>query len=233
MATKPRLVLTNEAMQNLIIHVTKLPFKRKNDQRFLDLIAQKSSLRDFSDDDFKIVQRCRYERNAHQKKMQALAQIKHNPKPSVLEKKILELAQKTDIDSYFLMLDSLKIYLDKNDLKLKEMKLNNQQKKREAKTSTRKQNDHEKYYLGATVQKFLKSAKHLNRKSTDTDLDQLFKLFRLYQMTVEHYRYDFDGLKSVRNRIIGQSDTELDMIKQIEKDARSSPRNPFDKKMED
>lgn len=233
MATKPRLVLTNEDMQNLIIHVTKLPFKRKNDQRFLDLIAQKSSLRDFSDDDFKIVQRCRYERNAHQKKMQALAQIKHNPKPSVLEKKILELAQKTDIDSYFLMLDSLKIYLDKNDLKLKEMKLNNQQKKREAKTSTRKQNDHEKYYLGATVQKFLKSAKHLNRKSTDTDLDQLFKLFRLYQMTVEHYRYDFDGLKSVRNRIIGQSDTELDMIKQIEKDARSSPRNPFDKKMED
>lgn len=233
MATKPRLVLTNEDMQNLIIHVTKLPFKRKNDQRFLDLIAQKSSLRDFSDDDFKIVQRCRYERNAHQKKMQALAQIKHNPKPSVLEKKILELAQKTDIDSYFLMLDSLKIYLDKNDLKLKEMKLNNQQKKREAKTSTRKQNDHEKYYLGATVQKFLKSAKHLNRKSTDTDLDQLFKLFRLYQMTVEHYRYDFDGLKSVRNRIIGQSDTELDMIKQIEKDARSSPRNPFNKKMED
>ena len=233
MATKPRLILTNEDMQNLIIHVTKLPFKRKNDQRFLDLIAQKSSLRDFSDDDFKIVQRCRYERNAHQKKMQALAQIKHNPKPSVLEKKILELAQKTDIDSYFLMLDSLKIYLDKNDLKLKEMKLNNQQKKREAKTSTRKQNDHEKYYLGATVQKFLKSAKHLNRKSTDTDLDQLFKLFRLYQMTVEHYRYDFDGLKSVRNRIIGQSDTELDMIKQIEKDARSSPRNPFDKKMED
>lgn len=232
MATKPRLVLTNEDMQNLIIHVTKLPFKRKNDQRFLDLIAQKSSLRDFSDDDFKIVQRCRYERNAHQKKMQALAQIKHNPKPSVLEKKILELAQKTDIDSYFLMLDSLKIYLDKNDLKLKEMKLNNQQKKREAKTSTRKQNDHEKYYLGATVQKFLKSAKHLNRKSTDTDLDQLFKLFRLYQMTVEHYRYDFDGLKSVRNRIIGQSDTELDMIKQIEKDARSSPRNPFDKKMD-
>lgn len=233
MATKPRLVLTNEDMQNLIIHVTKLPFKRKNDQRFLDLIAQKSSLRDFSDDDFKIVQRCRYERNAHQKKMQALAQIKHNPKPSVLEKKILELAQKTDIDSYFLMLDSLKIYLDKNDLKLKEMKLNNQQKKREAKTSTRKQNDHEKYYLGATVQKFLKSAKHLNRKSTDTDLDQLFKLFRLYQMTVEHYRYDFDGLKSVCNRIIGQSDTELDMIKQIEKDARSSPRNPFYKKMED
>lgn len=233
MATKPRLVLTNEDMQNLIIHVTKLPFKRKNDQRFLDLIAQKSSLRDFSDDDFKIVQRCRYERNAHQKKMQALAQIKHNPKPSVLEKKILELAQNTDIDSYFLMLDSLKIYLDKNDLKLKEIKLNNQQKKREAKTSTRKQNDHEKYYLGATVQKFLKSAKHLNRKSTDTDLDQLFKLFRLYQMTVEHYRYDFDGLKSVRNRIIGQSDTELDMIKQIEKDARSSPRNPFDKKMED
>lgn len=233
MATKPRLVLTNEDMQNLISHVTKLPFKRKNDQRFLDLIAQKSSLRDFSDDDFKIVQRCRYERNAHQKKMQALAQIKHNPKPSVLEKKILELAQKTDIDSYFLMLDSLKIYLDKNDLKLKEMKLNNQQKKREAKTSTRKQNDHEKYYLGATVQKFLKSAKHLNRKSTDTDLDQLFKLFRLYQMTVEHYRYDFDGLKSVRNRIIGQSDTELDMIKQIEKDARSSPRNPFDKKMDD
>lgn len=233
MATKPRLVLTNEDMQNLIIHVTKLPFKRKNDQRFLDLIAQKSSLRDFSDDDFKIVQRCRYERNAHQKKMQALAQIKHNPKPSVLEKKILELAQKTDIDSYFLMLDSLKIYLDKNDLKLKEMKLNNQQKKREAKTSTRKQNDHEKYYLGATVQKFLKSAKYLNRKSTDTDLDQLFKLFRLYQMTVEHYRYDFDGLKSVRNRIIGQSDTELDMIKQIEKDARSSPRNPFNKKMED
>lgn len=232
MATKPRLVLTNEDMQNLISHVTKLPFKRKNDQRFLDLIAQKSSLRDFSDDDFKIVQRCRYERNAHQKKMQALAQIKHNPKPSVLEKKILELAQKTDIDSYFLMLDSLKIYLDKNDLKLKEMKLNNQQKKREAKTSTRKQNDHEKYYLGATVQKFLKSAKHLNRKSTDTDLDQLFKLFRLYQMTVEHYRYDFDGLKSVRNRIIGRSDTELDMIKKIEKDARSSPRNPFDKKVD-
>ena len=231
MATKPHLVLTNEDMQQLISHVINLPFKRKNDQRFLDLIAEKSSLRDFSDADFKIVQRCRYERNAHQKKMQALAKIKHNPKPSALEKQILELAQKPDIDSYFLMLDSLKIYLDKDDLKLKEMKLKNAQKKREAKPSTRKQNDHEKYYLGAIVQRFLKSAKHLNRQPTDSDLDQLFKLLRFYQMTVVHYRHDFDGLKSV-SRVIGRSDTELDMIKQIEKDAKSSPRNPFDKKVD-
>ena len=231
MATKPHLVLTNEDMQQLISHVINLPFKRKNDQRFLDLIAEKSSLRDFSDADLKIVQRCRYERNAHQKKMQALAKIKQNPKPSALEKQILELAQKPDIDSYFLMLDSLKIYLDKDDLKLKEMKLKNTQKKREAKPSTRKQNDHEKYYLGAIVQRFLKSAKHLNRQPTDTDLDQLFKLLRFYQMTVVHYRHDFDGLKSV-SRVIGRSDTELDMIKQIEKDAKSSPRNPFDKKVD-
>ena len=227
MATKPLLVLTNEDIQQLISHVINLPFKRKNDQRFLDLIAEKSSLRDFSDADFKIVQRCRYERNAHQKKMQALAKIKQNPKPSALEKQILELAQKPDIDSYFLMLDSLKIYLDKDDLKLKEMKLKNAQKKREAKSSTRKQNDHEKYYLGAIVQRFLKSAKYLNRQPTDTDLDQLFKLFRFYQMTVVHYRPDFDGLKSVN-----RSDTELDMIKQIEKDAKSSPRNPFYKKVD-
>lgn len=231
MATKPHLVLTNEDMQQLISHVINLPFKRKNDQRFLDLIAEKSSLRDFSEADFKIVQRCRYERNAHQKKMQALAKIKQNPKPSALEKQILELAQKPDIDSYFLMLDSLKIYLDKDDLKLKEVKLKNAQKKREAKSSTRKQNDHEKYYLGAVVQRFLKSAKHLNRQPTDTDLDQLFKLLRFYQMTVVHYRHDFDELKSV-SRVIGRSDTELDMIKQIEKDAKSSPRNPFDKKVD-
>ena len=128
-------------------------------------------------------------------------------------------------------LASLKIYLDKDDLKLKEVKLKNAQKKREAKPSTRKQNDHEKYYLGAIVQRFLKSAKHLNRQPTDTDLDQLFKLLRFYQMTVVHYRHDFDALKSV-SRVIGRSDTELDMIKQIEKDAKSSPRNPFDKKVD-
>lgn len=85
--------------------------------------------------------------------------------------------------------------------------------------------------MGAIVQRFLKSAKHLNRQPTDTDLDQLFKLLRFYQMTVVHYRHDFDALKSV-SRVIGRSDTELDMIKQIEKDAKSSPRNPFDKKVD-
>ena len=114
MAGRKALVLTVADVQQVMIHIKQLPFKRKVQERFMEMLQGKRSMNDFSETDLELVKKCRYEMNAHTKQMRALAEIKAQSTHTRFEKEILEFSNKPDIDSYFLMLESLKIYLKKN-----------------------------------------------------------------------------------------------------------------------
>ncbi|WP_407409827.1 hypothetical protein [Acinetobacter sp.] len=232
MTTKKALVLTNNDLKNLYHDVQKLPFKRKNDQAFLELFEHKQCLSLFSEKELQIFKKCRYERNAHQRKMQALDKIQRKTRWSAFERDILELSQKSDINSYFLMLDALQSYVQKEKQHLAEAKLKNEKKRREAQPSTRKQNDREKYYLGAAVQTFFKHNPHIKRGPHENGLDQLFKLFRLWAIAEGYYKISATDVTERHGEILESHEQVLDRIQRLERILKDSPRNPFSQNLE-
>ena len=148
MAGRKALVLVAEDINSLTQYTRQLPFKRKVEQRYLDMIANKKTMADLSEDDLTLVKKCRYEMNAHQKQMAALALIKAQSSHSRFEREILDLAARQDIDAYFLMLDGLKAYLKNVDQKKAENKLRNDKQRMDQKLlnpqiQARKQRDRE------------------------------------------------------------------------------------------
>lgn len=233
MTTKKALILTNDDLKNLYEDVQKLPFKRRNDQAFLELFEHKQCLSLFSEKELQIFKKCRYERNAHQRKMQALEKIQRKTRWSAFERDILDLSQKSDIDSYFLMLDALQSYVQKEKQQLAEAKLKNEKKRREAQPSTRKKNDREKYYLGAAVQTFFKHNPHIKRGLDENELDQLFKLFRLWKIAESYYQIDPHDVTQRHAEILEYSPYPLEQIQFLERILKSSPRNPFTQNHDD
>lgn len=233
MTTKKALILTNDDLKNLYEDVQKLPFKRKNDQAFLELFEHKQCLSLFSEKELKIFKKCRYERNAHQRKMQALEKIQRKTRWSAFERDILDLSQKSDIDSYFLMLDALQSYVQKEKQQLAETKLKNEKKRRETQPSTRKQNDREKYYLGAAVQTFFKHNPHIKRGQDENGLDQLFKLFRLWAISEGYYKISATDVTERHIEILESHKPVLERIQRLERILKDSPRNPFTQNHDD
>ena len=180
MAGRQKLVLTLDDVKQLIKHIQDLPFKRKIEQRFLDILPGKKSMADFSESDWLLIKKCRYEKNAYLKQMAALAKIQSQPMPTKFEREILDLAKRSDIDTHFLKLDALKNYLQQQDQKKAEIKLRNEKKRIDAKLnkpdpSLKKQRDRENYYLGAMCKKlFDVTGFHANQPNDLKRLQQIF-----------------------------------------------------------
>ncbi|MFW1825275.1 hypothetical protein ACG9WU_19030, partial [Acinetobacter baumannii] len=69
----------------------------------------KTTLQDLSEQDRPLIQKCRYERNAYNKRKLQLQLIQQTEpaKQTALQQNILKLHQKQDIDAYFAMHDAL------------------------------------------------------------------------------------------------------------------------------
>mgnify|MGYP003517803153 FL=1 len=180
MVGRKTLVLTLDDVKQLIKHIQELPFKRKIEQRFLEILPGKKSMADFSESDWLLIKKCRYEKNAYLKQMAALAKIQSQPTPTRFEREILDLAKRSDIDAHFLKLDALKNYLQQQDQKKAEIKLRNEKKRMDAKLnkpdpSLKKQRDRENYYLGAMCKKlFDVTGFHANQPNDLKRLEQIF-----------------------------------------------------------
>ena len=180
MAGRKAFVLTANDVNALKTHILNLPFKRKVEQRFLDMMIGKKAMSDFSVEDLDLIKKCRYERNAYLKQMTALDKIALQPSPTRFEQDILDLAKRTDIDAHFLKLDALRNYLKQEDQKKLEIKLRNEKKRieqKELKTdlSQKKQRDRENYYLGAICRKLLATTKTHDHLPNDLKrLEQVF-----------------------------------------------------------
>ncbi len=101
--------LTQQEIIDLDKHIRALPFKRRMQDAFLAMISERESMKQLNEEDLKLIQRCRYERNTYNKRIVQLQLIqKTEPqKLKKLELNILELSKKTDIDAYFAMHDAL------------------------------------------------------------------------------------------------------------------------------
>lgn len=230
MAGRKALVLSVDDVKVLIQHVQKLPFKRKVDQRFIDMLQGKKTMKDFSAADLELVKKCRYEMNAHLKQLAALSRIKAQSSWSSFERDILDLSQRSDIDGYFLMLDALKMYVKKADQKQAEAKLKNDKKRMErrqedAKAIARKQRDRENYFLGATLRKLLEATEVFPKKRNDMErLCTVVNCARLVELLVQHQAVDLKRYNELLN-----SNEKGRAFDRIITEIMEDPRNPFEK----
>ena len=227
MAGRKALVLVAEDINSLTQYTRQLPFKRKVQQRYLDMIANKKSMADLSEDDLILVKKCRYEMNAHQKQMTALTSIKAQSSHSRLEREILDLAARQDIDAYFLLLDGLKAYLKNVDQKKAENKLRNDKQRMDQKllnpqSQARKQRDRENYFLGASLRKLMEVTGLFEGQH---DLDKLCGLVataRFTQVMIQEEKIDTQKYK----RLLEQHDPQESFKKAVQQ-IIEDPRNPY------
>lgn len=212
MAGRKPLVLTNTDYFDVLRHINKLMFKRKCEQKLLDIfsISNKRDIAQFTNDELEILKKCRHERNAYMKRQTLLQLIlaTDSTKRTTTEQKVAVLSNQKQIDAYFTMHDTLGLLLrknrtataEKNAVKKADMVLNPEVKNDSIKDE-RKQRDRENYFLGAYVKKLLESS---NVSPNSPLIRRLAIIFDAAE-PAKRTRY-FD----------------------LYKEAASDPRNPFD-----
>lgn len=228
MVGRKALVLSVDDVNAVTLHIKKLPFRRKIQERFALMIQDKRSMADFSAADLDLVKKCRYEMNAYHRQMEALARIKVQSAHSSFERDILDLSLRTDIDGYFLMLDALKMYLRKADQKQAEAKLKNDKKRIErkqddSKAIARKQRDRENYFLGASLRKLLEATEVFPKKRNDVArLCTVVNCARLVEFIIQHQVIDLNKYNELMN-----SNEKGQVFDRIVAEIMDDPRNPF------
>lgn len=227
MAGRKALVLVAEDINSLTQYTRQLPFKRKVQQRYLDMIATKKSMADLSEDDLNLAKKCRYEMNAHQKQMAALALIKAQSSHSRFEREILDLAARQDIDAYFLLLDGLKAYLKNVDQKKAENKLRNDKQRMDQKLlspqiQARKQRDRENYFLGASFRKLMEVTGLFEGQHDLEKLCGLVATARFTQILIQEEKIDTQKYE----RLLAQHDPQESFKKAVQQ-IIEDPRNPY------
>ena len=118
MAGRKPLVLTNTDYFDVLRHINKLMFKRKCEQKLLDIfsISNKRDIAQFTNDELEILKKCRHERNAYMKRQTLLQLIlaTDSTKRTTTEQKVAVLSNQKQIDAYFTMHDTLGLLLRKN-----------------------------------------------------------------------------------------------------------------------
>lgn len=212
MAGRKPLALTNADYFDILEHIHDLPFKRKCEQKLIEICEDmgKGDLSFFTDEDYEVLKKCRYERNAYMKR-QTLLQLILSTDPSrrtAIENKVAILSNQEHIDAYFTMHDTLDLLLRKNRTSTAEKNAIKKvdaaltpKKEDDSKKDERKQRDRENYFLGAYVKKLLASSDfHKNLK----EIQRIALLFT----TIEPEKKP----KHI----------------EIYQEAKSDPRNPFD-----
>ncbi|HID5211657.1 MULTISPECIES: hypothetical protein [Acinetobacter] len=212
MAGRKPLALTNNDYFDILEHIHDLPFKRKCEQKLIEICEDmgKGDLSFFTDEDYEVLKKCRYERNAYMKR-QTLLQLILSTDPSrrtAIENKVAILSNQEHIDAYFTMHDTLDLLLRKNRTSTAEKNAIKKvdaaltpKKEDDSKKDERKQRDRENYFLGAYVKKLLASSDfHKNLK----EIQRIALLFT----TIEPEKKP----KHI----------------EIYQEAKSDPRNPFD-----
>ena len=211
MAGRKPLKLDDFDYTAVMSHIIKLPFLRKCEKKLYALFESgKQSTRAFTSEDFETLKKCRYEKNAFEKR-QTLLQLILATDPThrtTLEQKVAVLSNQEQIDAYFTMHDTLNLLLrknrtvtaEKNAVKKADAALN-PEVKNDSRKDERKQRDRENYFLGAYIKKLLASSDFYKH---DNEIQRIARLFS----TVE-------------------PDRKPQHI-EIYREAKSDPRNPYD-----
>ena len=116
MAGRKPLKLDDFDYTAVMSHIIKLPFLRKCEKKLYALFESgKQSTRAFTSEDFETLKKCRYEKNAFEKR-QTLLQLILATDPThrtTLEQKVAVMSVQEHIDVYFAMHDTLDLLLRK------------------------------------------------------------------------------------------------------------------------
>lgn len=229
MAGRPNLVVTQEELGELYEHIKKLPFHKIIEQNFVreyeinqeDLLLQNMQL----------VKKCRYEKNAFEKRISYFNLLKHSTKPTQLEQSILALEKlsTTSADAYFTMhksLDQIKRsakneFLEKNIAVEIEKALD--PKIIENKLESRNQRTSELIFLGAAVKKLLLENDAYIQFDEITRIGLALKTAMLMQDVKKKYQ-GFDQLIMEYEK-----EEKSQRINKIIIDLSKDPRNPYRK----
>ena len=213
MAGRKPLKLDDFDYTAVMSHIIKLPFLRKCEKKLYALFESgKQSTRAFTSEDFETLKKCRYEKNAFEKR-QTLLQLILATDPThrtTLEQKVAVLSNQEQIDAYFTMHDTLDLLLrktrtalaEKNAVKKVDAALSpKKENKDDSKKDERKQRDRENYFLGAYLRKFLDSSDFYKNELV------IQRVGRLFDLAEPEKRDDHRA---------------------IYREAKNDPRNPFD-----
>ena len=236
MAGRKALVLTAKEINELGTHILNLPFKRRVEERCLHMLKNKKSLQDLSEQDRQLIQKCRYERNAYNKRMLQLQLIQQTEpaKRNALQQNILKLHQKHDIDAYFAMHDALDEILKtqrhqtaaKNLNQKIEKALNpEQQKEKQSQKQQKKREDQIKYFIGSLYIESLRKAS-ISFSQDNSDLDKLADMIHAY-LSFRQLKKNLGTIEEIE-AFVQRMPTKKNMNRLIET-AKTDPRNPFNK----
>ena len=236
MAGRKALVLTAKEINELGSHILNLPFKRRVEERCLHMLKNKKSLQDLSEQDRQLIQKCRYERNAYNKRMLQLQLIQQTEpaKRNALQQNILKLHQKHDIDAYFAMHDALDEILKtqrhqtaaKNLNQKIEKALNpEQQKEKQSQKQQKKREDQIKYFIGSLYIESLRKAS-ISFSQDNSDLDKLADMIHAY-LSFRQLKKNLGTIEEIE-AFVQRMPTTKNMNRLIET-AKTDPRNPFNK----
>ena len=115
MAGRKPLKLDDFDYTAVMSHIIKLPFKEVREEVVRPFESGKQSTRAFTSEDFETLKKCRYEKNAFEKR-QTLLQLILATDPThrtTLEQKVAVMSVQEHIDVYFAMHDTLDLLLRK------------------------------------------------------------------------------------------------------------------------
>lgn len=222
MVGRPRKNLTEQDFLELYEYLKELDFLRVKEKKCLQMIYD-FDFKNWTPEQLKLARETQYLMNRAIKNFDLLHEIQLREKHSSTEKQILELAEKSDIDSYFSMHDLLDALRKKTDATFAENKIKQKIKAQSKEKSPKQIADHKKYFLGDLLQKWMNSRySNLEDDQVLEALKQMIENERIGTVARKLWTEKKENLEWINNRI-----AETHELKEKINLAKSDPRNPF------
>lgn len=222
MAGRPREQLNEQDAIQIYEYLNDLNFLRVKEKKCLEMFLQ-VGFKNLNPEQEKLARDTRYLMNRALKNFELLSEIQCKQKLTSIEKQILELHEKDDIDSYFSMHDLLDSQRKKIDAKFAENKIKQKINAQSKEKSPKKIADQKKYFIGDLCQKWIQS--RFKDLQDDQVLDAFKKLIENEKIGSNVRKQWTDQNQNIEwmNQRIG----ETQQIKQQIDNGKSDPRNPF------
>lgn len=222
MAGRPRKQLNEQDAILVYEYLTDLIFLRVKEKKCLEMFSQ-HGFKNLNEEQEKLVRDVQYLMNRALKNFQLLTEIQNKPSPTSIERQILELHQKEDIDSYFSMHDLLDSQRKKIDAKFAENKIQQKLAAKNKEKSPKQIMDSKKYFIGDLCLKWIESV--FPNLQDDQVLDALNTMIENQKIGQEVRK--FWEQKNQNTDYLNARITETLQLKNQVSAAKSDPRNPF------
>lgn len=222
MAGRPKKDLSEQDIIDLYEYLKELDFLRVKEKKCLLMISQ-FGFKNLNSEQLKLARETQYLMNRGIKNFNLLHEIQLREKHNSTEKKILELAEKSDIDSYFLMHDLLDATRKNIDAKHSMNKVTYKVTAQSKEKSPKKIADRKKYFLGDLLLKWMNSK--YNELNDDQVLDVLKNMMeneRIGMIVRKQWTDKQQNIEWMHQRI-----TEIQKITHQVDTAKIDSRNPF------